>query len=72
MIESLTELSVDPKWRTKLSVLHMFTELATQLGQGFFNAHLSGILVAWLSDKVSMIRERAIEVYKDLCEAFGA
>ena len=72
MIESLTELSMDPKWRTKLSVIQTFIELATQLGQAFFNAHLSGICAAWLSDKVCMIREQAIEVYRQLSEVFGA
>ena len=40
VIDSLSELSREAKWRTKLSVIEQFTAMSKQLGQEFFNQRL--------------------------------
>lgn len=72
-IPSLTELALanDKNWRIKLALMEKFPAMARQLGLQFFEARLSSMCEAWLSDKIYSIREAAIKNYSELCDVFG-
>lgn len=57
LLQSITELAQDPKWRIRLEMIQHIPDIARHLGANFFDSKLSELSFKWLSDRVFSIRE---------------
>jgi len=71
IINALMELSKDPKWRVRQSVVDKSTLLAKCVGVKNFDKKLQGIVIAALSDHVFSIREHACVQIGEIVKEYG-
>mmetsp|Transcript_29177 Transcript_29177/g.28909 ORF Transcript_29177/g.28909 Transcript_29177/m.28909 type:complete len:223 (-) Transcript_29177:6-674(-) len=70
IMPAIQELSDDKQWRIRKRIAECIPLLCKQLGQEFFETHLSGVMKKLYGDTVYSVREAAIKGYKEIAELF--
>lgn len=69
---AIMELSKDPQWRMRLSIIEYIPLLAKKLKEAFFEKNLMELSFDWLDDDVHWIREAATNNLHKICKEFGS
>ncbi|CAG9319843.1 unnamed protein product [Blepharisma stoltei] len=70
VMPAIQELSDDKQWRIRKKIAECIPLLCKQLGQEFFETHLSGVMKKLYGDTVYSVREAAIKGYKEIADLF--
>jgi len=69
---AIKELAMDKNWRVRLSVIERTPALAEKIGSKFFDPPMGGLLMSWLRDPISTVRDAAASNLQAIGNIFGS